>query len=261
MAIGNVFSFKPGYSNTDEYQNGGSSAFDVVPGDAASMKTGYAEMHDYVKDPDPNDTNPGNGYRVKAWDRIYLYDGLMPLVEYSCPAGGEYDHAPVRYVYGIPGATIRIETRETGSGRDTFFLHTDGLGSVRSMTNRSGTEVSHYRYDPFGKLIESSNDTTGSTRRFCGKDWDVEQSLIYMAARYYDPRFGRFTSPDPEPTTMSPYSYCLNNPVSLVDPTGHRSGRGWMSGQNITLDILLSLDILSRQKTFTFAFCEQGGRK
>ncbi len=44
-----------------------------------------------------------------------------------------------------------------------------------------------------------------------------------MAARYYDPRFGRFTSTDPEQTTMSPYSYCLNNPVSLIDPTGHRA--------------------------------------
>jgi hypothetical protein len=47
-----------------------------------------------------------------------------------------------------------------------------------------------------------------------------------MAARYYDPRFGRFASRDPEHTPMSPYAYCLNNPVSFVDPTGHSIGGG-----------------------------------
>jgi hypothetical protein len=47
-----------------------------------------------------------------------------------------------------------------------------------------------------------------------------------MAARYYDPRFGRFSSRDPEHTPMSPYAYCLNNPVSFVDPTGHSIGGG-----------------------------------
>ena len=33
-------------------------------------------------------------------------------------------------------------------------------------------------------------------------------------------------SRDPEHTTMSPYAYCANNPLSLIDPTGHSYGGG-----------------------------------
>ena len=40
-------------------------------------------------------------------------------------------------------------------------------------------------------------------RRFLGKQLDKETGLVYMGARYFDPRTGRFTQPDP---------------VGLVDP-------------------------------------------
>ena len=47
-------------------------------------------------------------------------------------------------------------------------------------------------------------------------------------SRYYDPETGRFISPDSinylEPETIGGinlYSYCNNNPVMFIDPTGH----------------------------------------
>ncbi len=51
--------------------------------------------------------------------------------------------------------------------------------------------------------------------------------LIVMSARYYDPATGRFISQDTytgtpyAPWTQHLYSYCGNNPVNMVDPTGH----------------------------------------
>ncbi len=50
--------------------------------------------------------------------------------------------------------------------------------------------------------------------------------LIHMNGRMYDPRLGRFLSPDPivgDPTSSQSwnlYSYVGNNPLSYVDPTG-----------------------------------------
>ena len=43
------------------------------------------------------------------------------------------------------------------------------------------------------------------------------------ATRLYDPATGRFTRPDPlspDYATVSHYSFCLNNPLILTDPTG-----------------------------------------
>src|SRR5215469_5029162 len=51
--------------------------------------------------------------------------------------------------------------------------------------------------------------------------------LIHMNGRVYDPVLGRFLSVDPVyqfPTNMqslNPYSYVMNNPLSLTDPSGY----------------------------------------
>ena len=51
--------------------------------------------------------------------------------------------------------------------------------------------------------------------------------LYYYGARYYDPAIGRFISADiivqspANPQTLNRYSYCINNPLKYIDPTGH----------------------------------------
>jgi RHS repeat-associated protein len=51
--------------------------------------------------------------------------------------------------------------------------------------------------------------------------------LYFYNARYYDAEIGRFISadtivPDPSnPQTLNRYSYCLNNPLRYIDPSGH----------------------------------------
>src|SRR6185312_2110812 len=53
---------------------------------------------------------------------------------------------------------------------------------------------------------------------------------VHMNGRVYDPALGRFLSVDPvyqAPTNMqslNPYSYVMNNPLSLVDPSGYEAG-------------------------------------
>lgn len=60
------------------------------------------------------------------------------------------------------------------------------------------------------------------------KERDIETALDYFGARYYASAQGRFTGADPllssgrleDPQTWNRYSYTLNNPLCLLDPTG-----------------------------------------
>ena len=65
--------------------------------------------------------------------------------------------------------------------------------------------------------------------RFTGKERDAESGNDYMDARYYGSSMARFLTPDPSgiasvdptnPQSWNLYSYALNNPLVLTDPTG-----------------------------------------
>ena len=62
---------------------------------------------------------------------------------------------------------------------------------------------------------------------YAGQETDVDASLVYMHARYYDASLGRFISADSmvpdaaNPQAFNRYAYVYNNPISNADPTGH----------------------------------------
>lgn len=79
--------------------------------------------------------------------------------------------------------------------------------------------------------------------RFTGNPYDGASDLYYFSQRYYNPNSGRFIQPDPlqnylvtpqlksrtnleleevlaNPQRLNSYSYSLNNPVNVIDPTG-----------------------------------------
>ena len=58
---------------------------------------------------------------------------------------------------------------------------------------------------------------------FSSKERDAETGLSYFGARYYSSDLSVWLSVDPmsdEYPSLSPYTYCANNPVKLVDPNG-----------------------------------------
>ncbi|MBQ3946297.1 MAG: RHS repeat-associated core domain-containing protein, partial [Alphaproteobacteria bacterium] len=65
---------------------------------------------------------------------------------------------------------------------------------------------------------------TNLTFPFTGKELDSETGYSYFGARYYDAELsGLFFSVDPMAAkypNISPYAYCVWNPVKLVDPNG-----------------------------------------
>ena len=68
-------------------------------------------------------------------------------------------------------------------------------------------------YDPGSRF--SSNPIC-----YAGEFYDNESGMIYLRGRYYDPETRRFITEDPAKDGWNWYTYCGNNPVMRVDPTG-----------------------------------------
>ena len=127
-----------------------------------------------------------------------------------------------QYSYGLQ----RISEKQLISGTWTpSFYAYDGMGTVRQLTNISGTVTDTYDYDAFGNKINSTG-TTPNNMLYRGEELDPDLGLYYLRARYMNPLTGRFLSRDPEdgdptdPKTLHKYLYTGGDPVNGWDPTG-----------------------------------------
>ena len=121
-----------------------------------------------------------------------------------------------------------------------YFYHPDHLGSSSVstplnnhwITDGSGNAIQHLHYLPFGEdWVDQRNASWSAPYTFSGKEKDVETGYSYFGARYYDSGLSIWLSVDPmsdKYPNLTPYAYCANNPVILVDPDGrtiyHPSG-------------------------------------
>jgi len=108
-------------------------------------------------------------------------------------------------------------------GTDLRYVHQDHLTGTALVTSDNGTSLGLMKYYPYGDTRSGSVPTD---KKFTGQRLD-STGLYYYNARYYDPQIGRFISadtvvPNPaNPQAFNRYSYCLNNPLKYVDPSGH----------------------------------------
>jgi RHS repeat-associated protein len=129
----------------------------------------------------------------------------------------------------------RVEVR-------TSWVLGDHLGSTEVVTDGSGAVLERLSFDAFGLKrnaetwadlpVGSVQPRSGYTRQgYTGHEQLESVGLIHMGGRVYDPMLGRFTSADPvvqAPENLQShnrYSYCVNNPLSLTDPSGY----SWLS--------------------------------
>ncbi|MCO5160517.1 MAG: RHS repeat-associated core domain-containing protein [Mesorhizobium sp.] len=110
-------------------------------------------------------------------------------------------------------------------GYSVFFLHRDRLSSVRYVTNSAGAVHETTAYAAYGERTNASFDTQ---KGYIGERYDPETGLLYLNARYMDPAFGRFISPDDwdpvlEGVGTNRYAYAQNDPVNKSDKNGHQA--------------------------------------
>ena len=121
------------------------------------------------------------------------------------------------YSYGIS----RINSSKNKSVNHYYVYN--GHGDVVQLTgNGSGKNLlKTYEYDAYGNE-ESKDGNDTNPFRYCGEYFDNETDNIYLRARYYNPRAGRFVTEDPVRDGLNWYGYCGGNPVAFVDPSGLR---------------------------------------
>ncbi len=132
------------------------------------------------------------------------------------------------YIFTPAGRSV-VRTIDGGTVT-TRYLHQDALGSIVAVTDEDGDVVERYAYDPWGKqasLLAPTSGRLATTRGFTDHEMLPALGLIHMNGRVYDPVLGRFLSADSviqdpgDSQTYNRYSYCSNNPVNAIDPSGH----------------------------------------
>jgi len=158
-------------------------------------------------------------------------------------------------IYGDNGVVALHITNEKNSTDSMYYVHSDHLGSFCAITNANKQIRQRNCFDPWGNMPKvfplsyhkgatqpqeeaySGEDSISMSevatlnffltkRGFTGHEHYPYFKIINMNGRLYDPVIARFFSPDnfvqiPEfSQSFNRYSYCLNNPLMYVDPSG-----------------------------------------
>ena len=121
----------------------------------------------------------------------------------------------------------------TGSNNDSFafyYYNQDHLGNVREVVDACGTVQQVTNYYPFGAPYFDAASTVNAglqPYKYNGKELDRMHGLdaYDYGARQYDPILARWDRIDPlceKYYDVSPYAYCVNNPVKHIDPDGRK---------------------------------------
>ena len=151
----------------------------------------------WIQTPHPNTTpgtNPG------------------PPVSWNDPSNPDDPQAGYGY---IPNDTTKEET---------FFYHSDHLGSTSYITDDHANITQYDAYLPYGELlVDEHSSSEDLPYKFNGKQFDEETGLYYYGARYMNPVTSLWYGVDPlaeKYVSISPYSYCKSSPMNYIDEKG-----------------------------------------
>ena len=151
----------------------------------------------WIQTPRPNttpNTNPG------------------PPVSWNDPSNPDDPQAGYGY---IPNDTTKEET---------FFYHSDHLGSTSYITDDKANITQYDAYLPYGELLVDEHCSSEDLPyKFNGKQFDDETGLYYYGARYMDPIISLWYGVDnltEKYVSVSSYTYCNGSPIANIDVMG-----------------------------------------
>ena len=171
---------------------------------------------------------------VKA-EYLYSADGIKQRVVDATDSNGYLYLGTL--VLSKDGESYTLSSTGFGGGRIiggagnsclAYYYGTDHLGSVRVITDSSGSVVERNDYYPMGMRTATGNSypqLTTNLYKYNGKELQTVGGLGFTdyGARMYDDFTGRWFVPDPlaeKYASMSPYMYCGGNPIFMTDVYG-----------------------------------------
>ena len=169
-----------------------------------------AEWAEYVKKNEQKDAAPGAPI---AWDKPTQPEEVQPGYGYVA---------------------------DNNVTEETFYYHSDHLGSTSYVTDDSARITQYTAYLPYGELlVDEHSSSEDMPYKFNGKEFDEETGLYYYGARYMQPITSVWYGIDPlteKYPNVSGYVYCAGNPVNMIDPDGN-AGVKIVNHENKTVTI------------------------
>ena len=181
------------------------------------------------------------------WQRIDTKNGIKTITRYLGSIERiETEHTgAVEWKRNVAGALFTYKT-DTGNnllanGVSKAFIYKDHLGSVDIITDAVGTLTHSMSFDAWGarrsaeawnsaydisKLTLTGFNHEVTKRGYTGHEMVDEMGIIHMNGRIYDAKLARFLQADPfiqaatNTQSYNRYSYVLNNPLNMTDPSG-----------------------------------------
>ena len=163
-------------------------------------------------------TYAANGTKLRT---VHKIGGTATMTDYC---------GDVVYENGVQKLLLTEEGYVTLNDNKYHYYLNDHQGNNRVVINQSGAVEETNHYYPFGGLFASTGNM--QPYKYNGKELDTKKGLNWYdyGARHYDAALGRFTTVDPlaeKYYEANEYTYCLNNPIVRIDPTGMASHYNW----------------------------------
>ena len=227
--MGETYSYLPGTNRlSGVYGEGGTDYYQYD--DAGNRTSGGGKLFEY----DP-EGRLERCYEEGALAGEYTYNGLGQRVAKTV------EGVTTLFVYDQDGRLIlETEAGAEGAGREYlhrgdnrlamydiagdawYFFQNDPIGTPVAVTDADNRIVWEAVYLTCGEAAVNPASLIEFNMRFAGQYFDAETGLHYNYHRYYDPKTGRYLTPDPIGLAggINLYAYVQNNPVNLVDPYG-----------------------------------------
>ena len=161
-----------------------------------------------------------------------------------------------------PVDVIRVDTCDTRRFPIASSTTSCPVQPLKGLRGNRAHILSYRAFAPAGAGANASHSTANyslltanSSYTFSAKEKDSETGLSYFGSRYYSSDLSVWLSVDPmsdKYPSLSPYTYCVDNPVKVVDPNGEENMYAFHYAQRYLLNKVGSVKDIERDSWYGY---------